>query len=179
MVQTRTITNTQVITYQYDNANRLTKAGGVTYTWDNNGNLLNDGNALYRYDPANRLISTTLSGVTSLYAYNGDGARLKQIIAGVPTTYTQDLVAPLPVVLQSKSGANAMQYVYAFGTRPLAQNGGAWEYLLPDALGSVRQIVDANGNVTLAKSYEPYGTVLTSTGTASAIFGYAGEQLDS
>ena len=48
----------------------------------------------------------------------------------------------------------------------------------PDALGSVRQIVDANGNVTLAKSYEPYGTVLTSNGTASSIFAYAGEQID-
>jgi RHS repeat-associated protein len=42
------------------------------------------------------------------------------------------------------------------------------------------------GNITLAKSYEPYGTVLTSTplggaqaaGTASSIFGYAGEQAD-
>ena len=31
-VQTRTITNTQVITYQYDIANRMTKADGVTYT---------------------------------------------------------------------------------------------------------------------------------------------------
>ncbi len=31
----------------YDNANRMTKAGGVTYTWDNNGNLLNDGGAAY------------------------------------------------------------------------------------------------------------------------------------
>ena len=61
---------------------------------------------------------------------------------------------------------------------PLAQNGRSWEYLLPDALGSVRQIVDTNGNVTLAESYEPYGTVLTSTGTASSIFGYAGEQAD-
>jgi RHS repeat-associated protein len=37
---------------------------------------------------------------------------------------------------------------------------------------------DADGNVTLAESYEPYGTVLTSTGTASSIFGYAGEQID-
>jgi len=44
-----------------------------------------------------------------------------------------------------------------------------WEYLLPDALGSVRQIVDANGNVTLAKSYEPYGTVLTSTSDNSGL----------
>ncbi len=98
----------------------------------------------------------------------------------MPTTYTQDLVAPLPVVLQAKTGAATTQYLYTLGTRPLAaaRNGGAWEYLMPDALGSVRQIVDANGNVTLAESYEPYGSVLTSTGPASSIFGYAGEQAD-
>jgi uncharacterized protein RhaS with RHS repeats len=100
------------------------------------------------------------------------------VIAGVPTTYTQDLAAPLPVVLQSQVGESVTQYVYALGTRPLAQYGSSWEYLLADALGSVRQIVDADGNVTLAESYEPYGSVLTSTGTASSIFGYAGEQVD-
>ena len=42
----------------------------------------------------------------------------------------------------------------------------------------MRQIVDGSGNVTLAESYEPYGSVLSSTGTASSIFAYAGEQLD-
>jgi RHS repeat-associated protein len=176
--QTHSVTSTQVITYQYDNANRMTKAGGVTYTGDNNGNLINDGSALYRYDPANRLISTTLSGTTSLFNYNGDGARLKQTVAGTVTTYTQDLAAPLPVVLQSKTGTNTTKYLYSLGTRPLAQNATAWEYFLPDALGSVRQIVDTNGNVTLAKSYEPYGSVLNSSGTASSIFSYAGEQSD-
>ncbi len=150
----------------------------VTYTWDNNGNLLNDGSALYRYDPANRLISTTLGGATSLFNYTGDGARLKQVVNSVVTTYTQDLAASLPVVLQAKTGVTTTKYLYTLGTRPLAQNTTAWEYLLPDALGSVRQIVDANGNVTLVKSYEPYGSVLTSTGTASSIFGYSDEVAD-
>jgi YD repeat-containing protein len=166
------------IIINHDDANRIMKAGGVTYTWDNNGNLLDDGSALYRYDQANRLISTTLGGVTTQFNYNGDGARLKKIIAGVVTTYTQDLAAPLPVVLQAKTGSTPTQYLYALGTRPLAQTGGAWEYLLPDVLGSVRQIADANGNVTLVESYEPYGSVLTSTGTASSIFAYAGEEAD-
>jgi hypothetical protein len=31
--------------------------------------------------------------------------------------------------------------------------------------------------VTLAKSYEPYGSVLTSAGTASSIFAYVGKQI--
>ena len=114
---------------------------------------------------------------TTQFNYNGDGTRLKQIIAGAVTTYTQDLAVPLPVVLQAQTGATT-KYLYSLGTRPLAQNGGSREYLLPDALGSVRQIADANGNITLAKSYEPYGSVLTSTGTASSIFGFSGEQAD-
>jgi YD repeat-containing protein len=159
--QTATITSTQVTNYVYDVANRLTSVNGQTYTWDDNGNLVNDGSTVYAYNQANRLISATLGVTTTQFAYNGDGARLKQTVAGVVTTYTQDLAAPLPVVLQSHAGEDTTQYVYALGTRPLAQNGGAWEYLLADALGSVRQIAAANGNVTLAESYEPYGSVLT------------------
>jgi len=37
---------------------------------------------------------------------------LKQIIARVPTTYTQDYAAPLPVVLQSKTDATTTQFAY-------------------------------------------------------------------
>ena len=167
-----------MITYQYDSANWIISADGIAYTWDNNGNLTNDGSANYLYDRANRLISTTLGGATTLFNYNGDGVRLKQVVAGVPTTYTQDLAAPLPVVLQAKTGITTTKYVYSLGTRPLAQNSAAWEYLLPDALGSVRQIADANGSVTLAKSYEPYGSVLNSNGSASSIFAHGEEQAD-
>ncbi len=90
------------------------------------------------------MISTTLGGVTTQFNYNGDGVRLKQIVAGTVTTYTQDLAAPLPVVLQSKIGATTTKYLYSIGTRPIGQYTSAWEYLLPDALGSVRQIADAN-----------------------------------
>jgi RHS repeat-associated protein len=169
-----------VTTYTYDAANRMTKVGTTNYTWDNNGNLTNDGNSLYRYDQANRMISTTLSGATTLFNYNGDGVRLKQIVNGVVTTYTQDLVASLPVVLQAKTGSNATQYLYSMGTRPVAQYGSsAWQYLLTDALGSVRQIADASGNVLLTESYEPYGKLLSSSGSGSSIFGYSGEQIDS
>jgi RHS repeat-associated protein len=148
------------------------------YSLDDNGNLVNGGAKTYTYNQANRLTVIEDESSTVTYAYNGDGARLRQVIAGVPTTYTQDLAAPLPVVLQSQTGEDAMRYVYALGTRPLAQYGTAWDYLLADALGSVRQIVDGSGNVTLAESYEPYGSVLNSTGTASSIFAYAGEQVD-
>ena len=167
------------MTYTYDTANRLISAGGVAHTWDNNGDLLNDGSATYGYDFENRLISTTLGGVNTQFAYNGDGIRLRLMEASTLTTYTQDYAAPLPVVLQAKTSSASTQYVYSLGTRPVPEyEAGAWEYLLADPLGSVRQIADASGNVTLLKSYEPYGSVLNGQGSGASIFSYAGEQID-
>ena len=179
-VQTQTITATEITTYTYDAANRLaTQNGQSLFTWDANGNLLQEGDTTYAYDFANRLISATVSGVNTQFGYNGDGIRLRQIAASTLTTYTQDYAAPLPVVLQAKTGSGTTQYVYSLGTRPLAEYEAAtWEYLLPDPLGSVRQIADTDGNVTLLKSYEPYGSVLSSQGNAASVFGYAGEQID-
>ena len=176
--RTAMTTTVGTTTYLYDNANRLSSAGGASYTWDNNGNLINDGSALYRYDRANRLISTTLNSTTSLFNYNGDGVRLKQTVAGVVTTYTQDVAAPLPVVLQSRTGVTTTKYLYSVGTRPLAQNSTTWEYLLPDALGSVRQITNASGYIVLTKDYEPYGSVLNSSGSAASTYGFTGEERD-
>jgi RHS repeat-associated protein len=164
--------------YQYDSANRLSSVNGQPYTWDNNGNLINDGSALYRYDQANRLISTTLNSTTSLFNYNGDGVRLKQVVAGAVTTYTQDLAALLPVVLQSRTGVTTTKYLYATGTRPLAQNSTVWGYLLPDALGSVRQIVSSSGYIIRTQDYEPYGSPLNGKGNASSMYGFTGEERD-
>jgi RHS repeat-associated protein len=179
-VQTRTITSSLETTYTYNTANRLAAQNGQSiFAWDANGNLLQDGSTVYVYDFANRLISTTLGGVNTQFAYNGDGIRLRLIEAGTLTTYMQDYAAPLPVVLQAKTGSASTQYVYSLGTRPLAEyEAAAWEYLLPDPLGSVRQIADNSGSVTLLKSYEPYGSVLNSQGSATSIVGYAGEQMD-
>jgi uncharacterized protein RhaS with RHS repeats len=48
----------------------------------------------------------------------------------------------------------------------------------PDALGSVRQVVDPTGSVTLAQSYDPFGGLLTSAGSGGSVFDYTGEQVD-
>jgi YD repeat-containing protein len=75
---TRTITSTLVTTYTYDAVNRLSVVGGQSsVAWDANGNLLSDGTAAYEYNQANRLISATVAGVTTQFAYNGDGVRLQ------------------------------------------------------------------------------------------------------
>lgn len=45
-------------------------------------------------------------------------------------------------------------------------------YFLPDALGSVRQMADENGVITLAQSYAPYGEVKTSEGNAQTAYAF-------
>jgi RHS repeat-associated protein len=160
--------------YTYDAANRLATINGVAQTWDKNGNLTQDNTgATYTYDSANRLKTLTQGTTTSSYVYNGLGDRLQQTVSGVTTTYTLDLNAGLTQVLAD--GTNT----YLYGAGRIAQNSTAngKQYFLGDALGSVRQLVSANGAVTLTRSYEPYGSVLTSaasTGVSTA-YSFVGE----
>jgi RHS repeat-associated protein len=160
-------------TYTYDAANRLISVDGVACTWDDNGNLLNDGTSTYAYDSQNRLTALTQGGHTYTFSYNGHGDRLTQSVDGVVTRYTLDLETDLTQVLSDGS------YAYLYGNDRLAQaNTSGTDYFLGDALGSVRQLVDGTGAVKLAKNYEPYGTVLGSTGSGVSTFGYTGESHD-
>ncbi|MEK7784430.1 MAG: RHS repeat-associated core domain-containing protein, partial [Chloroflexota bacterium] len=159
-------------TYAYDESNRLTSVNGQAYTWDNNGNLLNDGTNTYAYDAANRLTSVVGGGNTSTYAYNGLGDRVSQTVNGVTTNYTLDLNAGLTQVLADGTST----YLYGAGRIGEKQASG-FVYHLPDALGSVRQLTNASAAVTLARSYEPYGSVLTSAASAgvSTAYSFTGE----
>jgi hypothetical protein len=49
---------------------------------------------------------------------------------------------------------------------------------LPDHLGSVRQLTNAGGQVTLAQSYDPFGNLFEAAGLGASGFGYTGELWD-
>ncbi len=53
------------------------------------------------------------------------------------------------------------------------------DYFLGDALGSVRQLTDSNGNLTLSKAYDPYGTVAQTAGAGQSSYGYTAGFQDS
>lgn len=154
--------------YTYDGANRLTQVDGQTYSWDNNGNLLNDGLRTLTYDSVNRLISVTQGSTTTQFTYNGDGDRLAQSTAGVATNYTLDPVGLAQVLVES-AGGQSTHYLPG-----LAQySGSAWNYYLPDRLGSVRQLVNGSGQLALAQRFDPFGNLMpSSVGGLSSSFGY-------
>ncbi|MCP4362682.1 MAG: PKD domain-containing protein, partial [Chloroflexi bacterium] len=96
------VNGSQVATYTYDAANRLSQVNDQLYSYDNNGNLLNDGRFTYSYDSANRL-SQLDDGVSTLdYLYNGDGVRVATIKDGLRTDFVQDVAGPLTQVLAAR-----------------------------------------------------------------------------
>jgi RHS repeat-associated protein len=95
---------------------------------------------------------------------------VQQTVSGVTTHYTNDINAGLTQVLAD--GTNR----YVYGLDRISQVGGTdTEYFLGDALGSVRQLADAIGAVTLENTYNPYGVVVQSIGTVQTSYGYTGE----
>ncbi len=52
--------------------------------------------------------------------------------------------------------------------------GNSWRI----ALGSVRQLVEEEGMVALAKSYDPYGGVIGSSGSGEAAYGFIDEMIN-
>lgn len=78
------------------------------------------------------------------YEYNGDGVRIAQIVDGLRTDYVQDVAAGLPQVLTTRQGGTVNQYLQGLGLIGEAQGGATstWQYHLPDAQGTVRQLVD-------------------------------------
>ncbi len=98
-------------------------------------------------------------------------------VGGATTRYALDVAGGLPEVIAATGGATT-QYLQVQGQILAQYDSGTWGYVAPDALGSVRQVVDPAGTVSLAQSYDPFGNLLTSAGSGSSAFGYTGEQVD-
>jgi hypothetical protein len=67
---------------------------------------------------------------------------------------------------------------YLYGTGRIAQVNTTTEYFLGDALGSIRQLTDASGDITLANAYDPYETLAQTAGSAHTSYGFMGEFTD-
>lgn len=83
--------------------------------------------------------------------------------------YILDLNTGLTQVLAD--GANT----YLYGNGRIAQAGGTTEYFLGDALGSVRQLTDTAGAVTLTQNYSPYGETGSNVGSGYSAYQYTNE----
>ena len=66
--------------------------------------------------------------------------------------------------------------LYLYGLSRVGElKPGGFLYHLADALSSVRQLVDTSGVVKLAQGYEPYGSVMSSSGNGTKMYAVTGE----
>jgi RHS repeat-associated protein len=153
-------------------------AGATIYTYDTRGNRTAAGTTTLTYDQANRLTSY-VGATTATYAYDGDGLRQSKTTSGSTSQFLWDVHAGLPLLLQDGPSASPVYYVYGPGGRPLEQiTGSTVLWLHHDQLGSTRLVTDSVGASQRAYSFDPYGNLIASTGTAANPFQFAGEYTD-
>ncbi len=170
---TTPLAGTTVTTYTYDAANRLLVSLStdslVSYTWDARGNLIVDGVFTYTTNAAGHLVRAQSITATLHYTYTADGLRVAQSSNGTLTTFAWDWASPVPEVLR------AGEIRYLVGAETLGEWDGAWAYVLPDGLGSLRQAVDGAGALQWVREWEPYGMEM---GEPQAGLGFTGEWYD-
>jgi RHS repeat-associated protein len=118
------------------------------------------------------MTSATMNSVTTTFAYRGDGLRDSRTTGANTTTFTWDIAAGLPVVID-----DGARYVYGAGLEAQVSGSNTY-YYLADGLGSTMKTVDASGNVVNSYTYDVYGKKTSSTGTQANEFDFAGQQTD-
>jgi len=175
LVQTTTITSTEVIIYQYDSANRLVESvvqGGETtrYEWDRMNRLITTTVAsnlsrVYGYSQDGELISAVVDNLLTTFAYNGNGQRLLMSVAGQVTSYTLDYAGPGQRILWEQRAGEMKHYLYGLAclgefVTDSTTAATEWRYYQHDGNSLVRQTTNSQAEVTLAWTFSPEGAVI-------------------
>nr|BEK67269.1 hypothetical protein KPHV_44960 [Kitasatospora purpeofusca] len=178
-------------TYTYDAADQLTVAAtGLirqVYTYDAAGNMTGNGSSVNSigYDATNHPVRS-VQGSTSYTFTNDDAGNRVTTTANGATVRTDrwDVNGPLPQLASSTDGAGALigDYHTDPAGRPESQRTPTGtSYAVHDALGSVTDLTDTNGNGQYRYSYDPYGVPTATQLTADAAdspFGFTGQLND-
>jgi RHS repeat-associated protein len=181
--------------YEYDAANNPTKIAAGTYKYNAADELETGPSLTYAYDELGERSKTTpTAGPATTYAYNqagdmtgvmrpkegekaaiedaynGDGVRASQTIAGTTTYLSWDVTEGIPLILND--GTNS--YIYGPGGLPVEQINSAGKilYLHHDQQGSTRLLTGSTGKTEATFTYDSYGNQTGHTGTATSPLGY-------
>lgn len=171
--------------YSYNTSNELTAREGVPYTYDNDGNRLTKGSGTsvtsFAWDFENRLSSVTLpgSGGTNTFKYDPFGRRVYKSAPSGTTIYVYDGANTTEEL--NGSGTIVERYTYGAGTdEPLVgQRQPLIFYYEADGLGSVTSLTDSTGAVAATYTYDSFGFMTNSTGSATNALRYTARHFDS
>jgi len=195
-----------VATYAYDsNGNRLSRTdsfGPINGTYDAQDRQLTYGNLAFTYTTNGELLTKTISGQTTNYAYDvlgnlksvtlPDSTLIEYVVDGqnrrigkkVNGTLSQGFLYQNqlnPVAEINGTGAVVSRFVY--GTKANVPDylikGGVTYRIISDHLGSPRLIVNtSDGSIAQRMDFDEFGNVLLDTSPGFQPFGFAGGLYD-
>ena len=188
------VTGPNFVNYEYDdkgNIISITKNGSTrTFTYDNDRIKSYGGNQV-TYDQYNRISSygalsftwtgkqltnvTTSSSIYS-YEYNQNGLRIKKTNTSNNTYMTYSYEGDK--LIKQYDGTNKVFYLYddngvLYG---LIWNGTKYFYRR-NVISEIIDIIDINGNVVVTYTYDPYGKLMSTTGSLASTLGVINSML--
>ena len=172
------------VPYTYNSSNEMLTREGVPYTYDANGSTLSktngSGTTSYTWDYENRLTSLTVPGTgTVSFAYDPFGRRIENVSPSGTTIYVYDGGN----IIEELNANGTLGERYTYGPRtdePLVgQRQPKIFYYEADGLGSVTSLTDPTGAVAATYTYDSFGFMTASTGSATNWFRYTARQFDS
>ncbi|UJW28410.1 hypothetical protein L3Q67_24340 [Saccharothrix sp. AJ9571] len=151
----------------------VSTAGPNAYTYDAAGLMTSGAGRTLAWDGDNRLTSVTRAGVTTTFAYDADGERVRQVEGTITRHYAGD-------DFEATAGGPATKYISLAGTLVARTDGPTRLWVHTDHLGSVQAMTDATGAEVHRKQYRPQGEVLRTAGPLSyEPRGFAAQRHDS
>jgi RHS repeat-associated protein len=161
---------TPTFNFQFDAASQVSSNG---YKYDARGRLIESPNGTLKWDSVSQLVGI---GQTTL-TYNGLGDVASHTDGTATVRYGYNYALGLaPIVAETNATASIRYYVWTPGGALLyaIENDKPLFYHF-DRTGSTLVLTDANGAVTDAYAYDPYGKMLGHNGKSTQPFTYVGE----
>ena len=155
--------------YTYGNASwadLLTNYNGDGITYDAIGNPLTYRDGMSFTWTGRQMNSAVVNSTATYYTYDVDGIRTKKVVGGVTTDYFVNG----STILAEKTGNNVIWYIYDSSNEILGftYNDTPY-YYIKNLQGDVVSVIDANGTIVASYTYEPWGKVVSATGTMASI----------
>src|ERR1041384_6428625 len=142
-----------------------------SFTYDLNGNMTGDGSRTFEWDAEDRLVAVNQGFLRSEFTYDGLDRRMRivELDSGSVTSQKKFIWMGDEIVEErDDSGGAVAKQVFEQGV----QVGAARYYYTLDHLGSIREMTDSAGSVTVLYGYDPYGVRTKISGSGYADFGF-------
>lgn len=151
----------------------VSSGSSATLTYDGNGNMTSDGTNTYAWDAENRLIKITYPGTNNFSDFTYDAFdRNTKIVetTGGTVTSTKQFVWCSGYRCEERSASSSVAALFFSDGQTVNSSN---RFYSSDHLGSIREVTNDSGSITVQISYSPYGKQIHMQGTLDTDFTFS------